>query len=140
LDEGGYLIYIEQGSLKICDLNHHLLTKVQRTANQLYILELNVVQPVCYMSKSEETSWRWHAKYGHLNFPVLQRLSREAMVVGLPPIKGVDTLCDGFYINKQRHTPFPSWANYRAHEPLELVHGDLCGPIKLTTPGGKNLF
>jgi hypothetical protein len=36
--------------------------------------------------------------------------------------------------------PFPSRANYRADEPLELVHGDLCGPIKLATPDGKTMF
>jgi hypothetical protein len=61
-------------------------------------------------------------------------------VVGLPPIKGVDKLCNGCYISKQRRTPFPCQANYRAHEPLELVHGDLCGPIRKAMPRGKNLF
>ena len=39
---------------------------------------------------------------------------------GLPIIKGVNKLCDGC-----------------AGEPLELVHGDICGPIKSATPGGK---
>jgi hypothetical protein len=63
--------------------------------NRLYILELNILQPACYLSKTKETSWRWHARYGHLNFPSLQKLSREAMVVGLPPIKGVYKLCNG---------------------------------------------
>ena len=28
----------------------------------------------------------------------------------------------------------------RHPEPLELVHGDICGPMKLATPGGKTLF
>jgi len=31
-------------------------------------------------------------------------------------------------------------ANYRAHEPLDLVHADLCGQIRPKTPGGKNYF
>jgi hypothetical protein len=32
--------------------------------------------------------------------PTLQKLPRETMVVGLPPIKGVDKLCNGCYISK----------------------------------------
>ena len=59
---------------------------------------------------------------------------------GLPAIKSVNKLCDGCLIGKQRRTPFPSRTAYRADEPLELVHGDICGPIKPATPGGKSLF
>jgi hypothetical protein len=36
-----------------------------------------------------------------------------------------------------RCAPFPKQAKYRADKPLELVHGDLCGPITLATPGGQ---
>ena len=59
---------------------------------------------------------------------------------GLPAIKGVNKLCDECLIDKQRRTPFPSQTSYRAGEPLELVNGDICGPIKPATPGGKTLF
>jgi hypothetical protein len=73
---------------------------VRRSANRLYILELRVEQLVCYSLKMEEISWRWHARYGHLNFPALQKLSSAKMVLGLPTIKGVNRLCDGCYIGK----------------------------------------
>ena len=59
---------------------------------------------------------------------------------GLLAIKGVNKLCDGCLIGKQRRTPFPSRTSYRVDEPLELVHGDICGPINPATPGGKSLF
>ena len=59
---------------------------------------------------------------------------------GLPAIKGVNKLCDGCLIGKQRRTPFPSRTSYRTDEPLELVHGNICGPIKPATLGGKTLF
>ena len=59
------------------------------------------------------------------------------MVHGLPAIKDVNRLCDGCLIGKH---PFPSQAAYRASEPLELVHDDICGSIKPATPGGKTLF
>lgn len=35
---------------------------------------------------------------------------------------------------------FPSKARYLAEVPLELVHGDLCGPVSLAIPGGRPYF
>ena len=62
------------------------------------------------------------------------------MVNSLPAIKGVNKLCDRCLIGKQRCTPFPSRTSYNADESLELVHGDICGPIKPATPGSKTFF
>jgi hypothetical protein len=99
-----------------------------------------VEQLVCVSTKIEEASWRWHARYGRLNFPVLQKLSKGEMVRGLPAIEGVGKLCDGCLSSKQRRTLFPSQSSYRATKHLELVYGDLCGPIKLETLGGRTMF
>lgn len=41
---------------------------------------------------------------------------------------------------KQRRASFPQTAKFRATKKLELVHGDLCGPISPPTPGGKRYF
>jgi hypothetical protein len=67
-------------------------------------------------------------------------LSKEEMVQELPTITGVSKLCDGSLISKQKRSPFPRQANYRATKHLELLHGDLCGPIKLETPGNRTMF
>jgi hypothetical protein len=62
------------------------------------------------------------------------------MVRGLPPIDHVDQLCDSCLARKQRRSPFPSQARRRADDVLELVHGDICGPITPTTPSGNLYF
>ena len=41
---------------------------------------------------------------------------------------------------KQRRLPFPQQSSFRAKERLELVHGDLCGPVTPATPGGRRYF
>ena len=139
LDEVGCFISIERELLKICDDRRLLLTQVWRTRNRLYILELEIEQPVNLSTKTKEVAWRWHAKYGHLNFPALQKLHKEEMVHGLSVIEGVNRLCDGYLISKQRHTLFPSQTSYHGGELLELVHGNIFGPIKpVVVPRKRN--
>jgi hypothetical protein len=42
--------------------------------------------------------------------------------------------------SKDQCSPFLEQAEFRSKRVLELVHGNLCGPIKPTTPSGKKLF
>jgi transposase InsO family protein len=55
-------------------------------------------------------------------------------------IEHVDQLYTGCLAEKQRRAPFPRQAEYRSQELLELVHGDICGPITLATPNGNRYF
>ena len=52
----------------------------------------------------------------------------------------VNKLCHECVHSKQTRTSFPSQSSYRAQKPLELIHGDLCGPIELVTLGGSKYF
>ena len=58
LDEAGCHISIECGLLKIRDDRRQLLTQVRCTTNRLYILELEIEQPVNLSTRTEEVSWR----------------------------------------------------------------------------------
>lgn len=62
------------------------------------------------------------------------------MVQGMPRVDHVEQFCDTCVLTKQRRLPFPRQASFRAKEKLELVHGDLCGPVTPATPGGRRYF
>jgi hypothetical protein len=62
------------------------------------------------------------------------------MVRGLPTIDHVDQVSEDCVLAKMKRTPFPRAAKFRAQEELELVHGDLCGPIAPPTPAGNVYF
>jgi hypothetical protein len=57
-------------------------------------------------------------------------------VHGLPEIGQVRQLCEACQAGKQRRTSFPAKAERR----LELVYGDLCGPISPATSRGNKYF
>lgn len=62
------------------------------------------------------------------------------MVQGMPEIKAQYEICSGCLMAKKTRKPFPSQACYIARRALELVHGDLCGPITPMTPAGNKYF
>ena len=111
---------------------------MKRSQNRLYLLDLKVEQPVCLAARHTEEPWLWHAWFGHLSFNTLGRL--EKMVRGLPRIKHGGELCDSCLAGKQRRLPFPKAAKFHTKDALELVHGDLCGPIMLATNDGRRYF
>jgi hypothetical protein len=67
-------------------------------------------------------------------------MGRLEMVHGLPPISHTEQFCDTCVLAKHRHRVFPKQSKYCADKALELVHGDLCGPIKPATPDGWCYF
>jgi len=62
------------------------------------------------------------------------------MVTGLPQIAAPTETCESCVLIKQSHSPFPQGTSRRAKHVLELVHLDLCGPIKPNSNGGKRYF
>jgi hypothetical protein len=93
--------------MRIRDLEHRLLAKVLRSANWLYILEVELARPVCLAAKTIDNAWLWHVRFGHLNFPALCKLAKEDMVRGLPKVEHVDQVCSGCLVGKHRCTTFP---------------------------------
>jgi hypothetical protein len=67
-------------------------------------------------------------------------MGRLEMVRGLPPIRHTEQFCDTCVLAKHRRRVFLKQSKYHADKALELVHGDLCGPVKPATPGGRCYF
>jgi transposase InsO family protein len=140
LDENDCKISIEGGVMTILDRAHGLLAKVSKSRNHLYKLHIAQALPECFLAKGTEDAWRWHARYGHVNFHALKLLSQRQMVHDIPKIEHEDRICDSCLIEKQHRNPFPAESKYRADLPLELWHGDLYGPITPATHGGNRYF
>ena len=59
----------------------------------------------------------------------------QQLVIGLPKIKVEKETCEACLCGKQTRKPIPVSTSYRAAKALELIHGDLCGPITPPTAG-----
>jgi hypothetical protein len=140
LDEIDYEIGIRERVLKVCHENQRLLARVEQSSNNLYVLQMEIAQLVSLVAKRTKGAWLWHSWFGHLNFHPLRTLAQQEMVKGLHEIELVDKLCRRCLVGKQRRASFPRQIDFRADQVLELVHGDIYGPISPTTPSGNHYF
>jgi hypothetical protein len=136
LDESGSRVEIKDEVMRIWDHHRRLLAKLTRGINRLYVLNVQVAQPLCLAARWDDEVWQSHEHFGHLHFKALKRLNTKRMVRGLPSFDHVEQFRDVCVLTKQRRLPFPQQSSFRAKERLKLVHGDLCGPVTPATPGG----
>ena len=80
-----------------------------------------------------------HKRVGHLGKVGMERLAREGLVKGLED--GLDRemeMCKGCELSRPRPHPHrPIDLSHRSTRPLELVHADLAGPIRVQSWGGS---
>ncbi|GJX13865.1 retrovirus-related pol polyprotein from transposon TNT 1-94 [Tanacetum coccineum] len=94
---------------------------------------------VCLMSKALSTKlWLWHRRLSHLNFGIINDLTRLDLVDGLPKFKyGKDHLCSACERGKSKKASHPPKLVPSDHSKLELLHMDLCGPMRVASINGK---
>ncbi|GJT35396.1 integrase, catalytic region, zinc finger, CCHC-type containing protein [Tanacetum coccineum] len=113
--------------------------------SNLYTISLSNMaasSPVCIMSKATFTkSWLWHRRLSHLNFNTINDLTRLDLVDGLPKFKyGKDHLCYACEKGKRKKASHPLKLVSSDHSKLELLHMDLCGPMRVASINRKKLI
>jgi hypothetical protein len=90
-------------------------------------------------NSSDEGAMLWHERLGHLNMASLKELN--AMVDGMN-LKEVPLhhICEGCIKGKHQRTSFPKDRATRASQLLEIVHTDVCGPMRATSHCGALIF
>ncbi|KAL8100917.1 hypothetical protein AgCh_032970 [Apium graveolens] len=140
LSEEGNEVILKGNYLWVYEKKGSLLMKVKRSQNRLYKLLDETVTSECLLSKLDEVSRLWHVRLGHVNQLSIALMKKNNMVYGLPNVIQSREVCKGCLNSKQTRKPCPRKATYSASKVLQLVHGDLCGPIEPTTLGGNKYF
>lgn len=93
-------------------------------------------------SSNEDKLALWHRRLGHLNVKSVKAL--RGMVSGMDlaqsHVAPSSFTCEGCIEGKQQRSPFPVDGATRASKVLEIVHSDVCGPMKTTSMGGCKYF
>nr|GEX34558.1 hypothetical protein [Tanacetum cinerariifolium] len=125
-------------------LNHNLFSVGQfcSRGTDLYSITLqdtNCPNLICLMAKvTSSQAWLWHRRLSHLNFDTINLLSKNDIVVGLPKLKFIkDHLCSSCELKKAKRKSFYTKLTPSSKRRLQLLHMDLCGPMRVASINGK---
>nr|GEW82903.1 hypothetical protein [Tanacetum cinerariifolium] len=74
-------------------------------------------------------AWLWHRRLSHLNFDNINLLSKNDMVK--------DHLCSSCELGKSKRNSFQTKTSPSSKRWLQLLHMDLCGPMRVESINGK---
>ncbi len=131
----GLKVEFDKDGCKVNNVNGIVVAQARREKN-LYLLNINVRKESVNVAKSSnEGATFWHQRFGHFNIASLKKL--ETMVNGMN-LKEVPLhhVCEACIEGKHQRTYFPKDEATTISKLLELVHNDVCGPMKTTSRGG----
>nr|GEV34713.1 hypothetical protein [Tanacetum cinerariifolium] len=101
--------------------------------------DTNSPNPICLMAKvTSSHAWLWHHRVSHLNFDTINLLSKNDIVVVLPKIKFIkDHLCSSYELGKAKRKSFYTNTTSSLKRWLQLLHMDLCSPMRVASINGK---
>nr|GEW94613.1 retrovirus-related Pol polyprotein from transposon TNT 1-94 [Tanacetum cinerariifolium] len=87
---------------------------------------------------SPTQAWLWHRRLSYLNFDYINLLSKKDIVIGLTKLIYVkDQLCLSCELSKAKRSSFKLKAVPSSKGRLNLLHMDLCGPMRVASINGK---
>nr|GEY77099.1 retrotransposon-related protein [Tanacetum cinerariifolium] len=101
--------------------------------------DISSLNPIYLMVKATSSqAWLWHRRLSYLNFDTINLLSKNDIVTGLPKLKFVkDHLCSSCELGKAKRKSFQSKITPSSKRRLQLIHMDLCGPMRVASINGK---
>lgn len=128
LCQKGHTVIFKNQGCEIFDKDMDLVA-TGRHVNRLFMLNL---------SSTKKDSVLWHRRMGHLNIRDLTKLRTIAAGIDFISPNSVDP-CIECLRGKQTRFLFPKNES-RASALLEVIHSDLCGPMKGLSLGGARYF
>ena len=108
--------------------------------NNMYILNAtSISEPSTHVASIDETEL-WHKRLGHPNDQVMKVLIDKKAVSGIK-MSSVNKLdmCNACIEGKMTRKPFPR-SETQSDCALDLIHSDVCGPMKVASFGGRRYF
>ncbi|GJS04476.1 retrovirus-related pol polyprotein from transposon TNT 1-94 [Tanacetum coccineum] len=125
-------------------LKHNLFSIGQfcSCGTDLYSITLqNTSTPnlICLMAKATSyQAWLWHRRLSHLNFDTINLLLKNNIVTDLPKLKFIkDHLFSSCELGKAKRKSFHTKTTPSSKRRLQLLHMDLCSPMRVESINGK---
>ncbi|MCO5572076.1 hypothetical protein L7F22_025827 [Adiantum nelumboides] len=125
--------------------NDYSLITIGTLENELFVLDRYEKQIQVCIAKAKTRAMKdselWHARFGHVGYGSLMTLQRHNMVhdlslLEMPPRH----VCEGCVLGKMHKFAFLQDGLVRGTQKLQLVHNDVCGPMRMPSVGNSLYF
>ncbi|KAJ9560873.1 hypothetical protein OSB04_006033 [Centaurea solstitialis] len=110
--------------------------------SNLYTVNFRKQRPfteVCLLSKATfNQNVMWHRRLSHLNYATINQLAKTGLVTGLPSLRFTkEQLCSACEMGKIKKSSHMLKVEHNISKPLQLLHMDLCGPMRVQSINGR---
>ena len=93
-----------------------------------------------YVGVTQSVSNLWHKRFGHHNQRSLVELKKLELVEDMRNVSNEAQICVICQQGKQARLPLKNNQAWRATKKLQLIHTNVCGPMKTTSLSGNKYF
>ncbi|HEY0222472.1 MAG TPA: DDE-type integrase/transposase/recombinase, partial [Lactovum miscens] len=142
--EKGLSVIFENNKCLILKENNVIL-ECEATDNLYQIQPIetneNSVTQAAFICTNKNCIELWHKRLAHKNNEAIKQIITHELADGITIDNCKhDTTCVHCIKSKLSDLPYPKEARYRASQPLDLVHTDVCGPIDPPSVSGYKYF
>lgn len=135
----GYSLLFENNACEIYDQQKKMIACVNME-NKMFPIHWNHTVEKSMVSEAGGDTTLWHKRFGHCSIQSLKLLFQKSMVKDLPTIGDLKGVCEGCQLGKMHRQPFPTGNAWRASQKLQLVHTDVCGPMRTPSLDNSRYF
>lgn len=140
LQEMNLDIHLQNNECRVYHFKRRLIIRSVMSSNRMFAIKATVIVLVCFKATNEESTLLWHKRYAHLSFKGLNLLAQKGMVKGFPRLDKSSKVCAECMVGKQHRESLSKKSAWRTTKRLELIHVDICGPIKPESNSKKRYF
>lgn len=128
LNKKGYRLEFNGDTCRIIGKLGDLISTSEKTKGNMF--HLNSTAKSCLIAKIEDC-WLWHKRFCHVNFDNQVKLRKMKIVRGFPNLVEPDNvMCKECQLGNLTSSSFTS-KSYSTKIILDLVHTNLCGPMRI---------
>ena len=141
----GLSLELREQNCTIRNLKGDLITTIEREHNsRLYKLKSETMRNcsetlIAQVDKTESLSTLWHQRLGHTHYQNMPCMIQYEAVSGMPQMTVGNISYEICALGKQTRTKIPQRTSSTS-EILQLVHSDVCGPLRTRSLRGARYF
>lgn len=136
LDDEGYCNTFSGGEWKLS--RGPFIYAWGNKSSSLYLMDATVSKYMVNVMEDDKMTELWHRRLSHMSEKGLDCLGKKNVLSSFKRAKL--NKCDHCLAGKQMRVSFHSRPPSRKQDLLELVHSDVCGPMKVKSYGGALYF